>query len=82
MSFEAWEDEIGVTMKMPNVTTTGDGTYGKKIEGFIYMFGEAAAEVGVMCFCHGSFLSPDEFIKHAGGTAVPEPLKKIQICFT
>ncbi|CAH9090893.1 unnamed protein product [Cuscuta europaea] len=70
-------------MNMPCVSTKGDGPNGKKIEGFLYRY-EKGEEVRIMCVCHGSFLSPAEFVKHAGGTDVTNPLKHIIVtpsCF-
>ncbi|CAL5444999.1 unnamed protein product [Camellia sinensis] len=62
---------------MPSVTTTGDGPNGKKIEGFLYRY--TKAEVSIVCVCHGNFLSPAEFVKHAGGTEVVNPMKHINV---
>ncbi|CAH9092585.1 unnamed protein product [Cuscuta epithymum] len=70
-------------MNMPCVSTKGDGPNGKKIEGFLYRY-KKGEEVRIMCVCHGSFLSPAEFVKHAGGTDVTNPLKHIIVtpsCF-
>nr|GMD15361.1 ninja-family protein AFP3-like [Ipomoea batatas] len=61
---------------MPCVTTRGDGPNGKKIEGFLYRY-RKGEEVRIVCVCHGSFLSPAEFVKHAGGGDVAHPLKHI-----
>ncbi|KAJ0253997.1 Jas TPL-binding domain-containing protein [Hirschfeldia incana] len=63
---------------MPCVSTTGDGPNGKKIDGFLYRY-RKGQEVRIVCVCHGSFLSPAEFIKHAGGTDVAHPLKHIVV---
>ncbi|XP_019185158.1 PREDICTED: ninja-family protein AFP3-like [Ipomoea nil] len=61
---------------MPCVTTRGDGPEGKKIEGFLYRY-RKGEEVRIVCVCHGNFLSPAEFVKHAGGGDVAHPLKHI-----
>ncbi|KAL4378538.1 hypothetical protein GQ457_02G010980 [Hibiscus cannabinus] len=63
---------------MPCVSTTGDGPNGKKIEGFLYRY-RKGEEVRIVCVCHGSFLSPAEFVKHAGGRDVEHPLKRIVV---
>ncbi|XP_022774591.1 ninja-family protein AFP3-like isoform X2 [Durio zibethinus] len=63
---------------MPYVSTTGDGPNGKRIEGFLYRY-RKGEEVRIVCVCHGSFLSPAEFVKHAGGGDVAHPLKHIVV---
>ncbi|XP_019180826.1 PREDICTED: ninja-family protein AFP2 isoform X2 [Ipomoea nil] len=63
---------------MPCVFTKGDGPNGKRIDGILYKYGKGE-EVRIMCVCHGSFLSPAEFVKHAGGSDVAHPLKHIVI---
>ncbi|XP_057461981.1 ninja-family protein AFP2-like isoform X2 [Actinidia eriantha] len=63
---------------MPCVFTQGDGPNGRRIDGILYKYGKGE-EVRIMCVCHGSFLSPAEFVKHAGGTDVAHPLKHIVI---
>ncbi|XP_038725290.1 ninja-family protein AFP3-like [Tripterygium wilfordii] len=63
---------------MPCVTTKGDGPDGKRIEGFLYRY-RKGEEVRIVCVCHGSFLTPAEFIKHAGGGDVANPLKHIVV---
>ncbi|XWS40997.1 hypothetical protein CRYUN_Cryun17cG0043300 [Craigia yunnanensis] len=63
---------------MPCVSTTGDGLNGKRIEGFLYRY-RKGEEVRIVCVCHGSFLSPAEFVKHAGGGDVAHPLKHIVV---
>ncbi|KAL2329870.1 hypothetical protein Fmac_017451 [Flemingia macrophylla] len=63
---------------MPSVSTKGEGPGGKKIEGFLYRYGKGE-EVRIVCVCHGSFLTPSEFVKHAGGGEVANPLKHIVV---
>ncbi|KAJ0042657.1 hypothetical protein Pint_19049 [Pistacia integerrima] len=63
---------------MPCVSTTGDGPNGKRIDGFLYRY-RKGEEVRIVCVCHGSFLSPAEFVKHAGGGDVAHPLKHIVV---
>ncbi|KAK4758775.1 hypothetical protein SAY87_020076 [Trapa incisa] len=72
--------EIGINSMedMPCVFTKGDGPKGKRIEGILYKYGKGE-EVRIMCVCHGSFLSPAEFVKHAGGGDVLHPLRHIVI---
>ncbi|TKY69571.1 Ninja-family protein AFP2 [Spatholobus suberectus] len=61
---------------MPCVFTKGNGPNGRRIEGILYKYGKGQ-EVRIMCVCHGNFLSPAEFVKHAGGGDVAHPLKHI-----
>uniref|UniRef100_A0A7N0ZWU4 Ninja-family protein n=1 Tax=Kalanchoe fedtschenkoi TaxID=63787 RepID=A0A7N0ZWU4_KALFE len=63
---------------MPCVFTTGDGPNGRRIDGILYKYGKGE-EVRIMCVCHGIFLSPAEFVKHAGGTDVDHPLRHIVV---
>ncbi|KAK7394406.1 hypothetical protein VNO78_14934 [Psophocarpus tetragonolobus] len=63
---------------MPCVSTKGEGPNGKRIEGFLYRYGKGE-EVRIVCVCHGSFLTPSEFVKHAGGGEVANPLKHIVV---
>lgn len=63
---------------MPSVSTKVEGPNGKKIEGFLYKYGKGE-EVRILCVCHGSFLTPAEFVKHAGGGDVTNPLKHIVV---
>ncbi|KAK1425741.1 hypothetical protein QVD17_21096 [Tagetes erecta] len=66
------------TIDMPCVFTQGDGPGGRRIEGILYKYGKGE-EVKIMCVCHGSFLTPAEFVQHAGGTDVVHPLKHIVV---
>ncbi|CAN0929389.1 Ninja-family protein AFP2 [Linum grandiflorum] len=72
--------EIGTSAMedMPCVFTIGDGPHGRRVEGILYKYGRGE-EVRIMCVCHGSFLSPAEFVKHAGGINVDHPLKHIVV---
>ncbi|KAL0420757.1 UNVERIFIED_CONTAM: Ninja-family protein AFP2 [Sesamum latifolium] len=63
---------------MPCVFTKGDGPNGRRVDGILYKYGKGE-EVRIMCVCHGSFHSPAEFVKHAGGTDVDHPLKHIVV---
>ncbi|KAE9605586.1 putative Ninja family, Jas TPL-binding domain-containing protein [Lupinus albus] len=72
--------EIGTNSMedMPCVFTKGNGPNGRRIEGILYKYGKGE-EVRIMCVCHGKFLSPAEFVKHAGGGDVANPLRHIVI---
>lgn len=63
---------------MPCVSTKGNGVNGKKIEGFLYRY-RKGEEVRIVCVCHGSFLTPAEFVKHGGGGDVEHPLRHIVV---
>ncbi|KAH6830336.1 hypothetical protein C2S53_007502 [Perilla frutescens var. hirtella] len=63
---------------MPYVSTKRDGPNGHKIEGFLYRY-KKGEEVRIVCVCHGSFLTPAEFVKHGGGGDVEHPLKHIVV---
>ncbi|CAA2989806.1 ninja-family protein AFP3-like [Olea europaea var. sylvestris] len=75
---EANEIHKNVMLDMPCVSTKGDGPNGKKIEGFLYRY-KKGEEVKIVCVCHGKFLSPAEFVKHAGGDDVANPLRHIVV---
>ncbi|KAF8399602.1 hypothetical protein HHK36_015471 [Tetracentron sinense] len=72
--------EMGKNMmeEMPCVSTRGDGPNGRRVEGFLYKY-RKGEEVRIVCVCHGSFLSPAEFVKHAGGGDVAHPLRHIVV---
>ncbi|KAH7569983.1 hypothetical protein JRO89_XS05G0028200 [Xanthoceras sorbifolium] len=69
---------INMLEDMPCVFTKGDGPNGRRVEGILYKYGKGE-EVRIMCVCHGSFLSPAEFVKHAGGGDVDHPLRHIVV---
>ncbi|KAJ9183923.1 hypothetical protein P3X46_007717 [Hevea brasiliensis] len=48
---------------LPWVSTTGSGPNGRTISGVTYRYG--ANQFRIVCACHGSHLSPEEFIRHA-----------------
>ncbi|CAL9122232.1 unnamed protein product [Musa textilis] len=64
--------------EMPCVSTRGDGPNGRRIEGLLYKY-KKGEEVRIVCVCHGSFLTPAEFVKHAGGGDVTHPLRHIVV---
>lgn len=77
-SKESMEMERSVLENMPCVSTNGDGPDGKRIEGFLYQY-RKGEEVRIVCVCHGSFLTPAEFVRHAGGGDVSHPLRHIVV---
>ncbi|XP_022938067.1 ninja-family protein mc410-like [Cucurbita moschata] len=50
---------------LPWVSTTGAGPTGKTISGVTYRFN--ANQIKIVCACHGTHMSPEEFIRHANG---------------
>ncbi|KAL2546648.1 Ninja-family protein AFP1 [Forsythia ovata] len=72
--------EIGTNTveDMPCVFTKGDGPNGRRVDGILYKYGKGE-EVRIMCVCHGTFLSPAQFVEHAGGSDVDHPLKHIVV---
>lgn len=75
---EATEIMRNMLVDMPCVSTRGLGPSGKRVEGFLYRY-RKGEQVRIVCVCHGSFLSPAEFVKHAGGGDVSHPLKHIVV---
>ncbi|MCE3216885.1 hypothetical protein HAX54_008913 [Datura stramonium] len=75
---QAKETGANTLENMPCVFTKGDGPNGRRVDGILYRYGKGE-EVRIMCVCHGSFHSPAEFVKHAGGADVAHPLKHIVI---
>uniref|UniRef100_R7W3I3 Ninja-family protein n=1 Tax=Aegilops tauschii TaxID=37682 RepID=R7W3I3_AEGTA len=63
--------------KMPVVYTSGLPN-GERIDGFLYQYSRAE-EVRIVCVCHGSFLTPAEFVAHAGGSEVTHPMRHIVV---
>ncbi|KAH0455039.1 hypothetical protein IEQ34_016963 [Dendrobium chrysotoxum] len=66
-----------IIAEMPCVSTRGEGPNGKRIEGFLYKY--TKGEIRIVCVCHGSTHTPAEFIKHAGGGDVENPLRHIVV---
>ncbi|KAL2933077.1 Ninja-family protein AFP3 [Bienertia sinuspersici] len=64
--------------QMPCVSTTGNGPNGKTITGFLYKYTEAA-QVSIVCVCHGTSFSPAGFVEHAGGVDIEYPLRHIKV---
>ncbi|XP_051114140.1 ninja-family protein mc410 [Andrographis paniculata] len=48
---------------LPWVSTTGSGPHGRTISGVTYRY--SATQIRIVCACHGSHLSPEEFVRHA-----------------
>ncbi|KAJ4708496.1 Ninja-like protein [Melia azedarach] len=48
---------------LPWVSTTGSGPNGRTISGVTYKF--SANLIRIVCACHGTHMSPEEFVRHA-----------------
>ncbi|XVF19092.1 hypothetical protein REPUB_Repub11eG0080500 [Reevesia pubescens] len=48
---------------LPWVSTTGTGPHGRTIFGVTYRF--SANQIKIVCACHGTHMSPEEFVRHA-----------------
>ncbi|XP_042042293.1 ninja-family protein mc410-like [Salvia splendens] len=48
---------------LPWVSTNGSGPNGRTISGVTYKY--SPTQIKIVCACHGSHMSPDEFIQHA-----------------
>ncbi|KAK4479139.1 hypothetical protein RD792_014650 [Penstemon davidsonii] len=53
----------GTYPNLPWVSTTSPGPNGKTISGVTYRF--SPTQIRIVCACHGSHLSPEEFVRHA-----------------
>ncbi|XP_051131973.1 ninja-family protein Os03g0419100-like isoform X2 [Andrographis paniculata] len=62
---------------MPCVSATGNGPNGKTITGFLCKY--TNNEVTIVCGCHGNSFSPAEFVEHAGGVNISNPLRHITV---
>ncbi|KAG8063006.1 hypothetical protein GUJ93_ZPchr0003g18136 [Zizania palustris] len=63
---------------MPMVSSKVEGPNSRKIDGFLYRY-KKGEDVRIVCVCHGNFLTPAEFVKHAGGEDVSNPLRHIVV---
>lgn len=63
---------------MPMVSSKVEGPNARRIDGFLYRY-KKGEDVRIVCVCHGSFLTPAEFVKHAGGGDVSNPLRHIVV---
>lgn len=52
---------------LPWVSTIGPGPNGKTISGVTYKY--SANQVKIVCACHGSHMTHEEFVQHASGDA-------------
>ncbi|KAK9142103.1 hypothetical protein Syun_011503 [Stephania yunnanensis] len=48
---------------LPWVSTTGSGPNGRTISGVTYRYDNS--QIRIVCACHGSHMSPEEFVQHA-----------------
>ncbi|KAI6683223.1 hypothetical protein NL676_029136 [Syzygium grande] len=64
--------------QMLTVTTTRDGPKSKKVDGFFYKYNKGG-RIFIVCFYHGVFLSPIDFIKDANHTDWSNPMKHIAV---
>ncbi|XP_020596144.1 ninja-family protein Os05g0558800 isoform X2 [Phalaenopsis equestris] len=48
---------------LPWVTTTGPGPNGKTVSGVTYKYNQN--QIKIVCACHGTHMSPEEFVQHA-----------------
>ncbi|KAK0570381.1 hypothetical protein LWI29_000296 [Acer saccharum] len=48
---------------LPWVSTTGSGPNGRTISGVTYRY--SANQIRIVCACHSSHMSPEEFVRHA-----------------
>uniref|UniRef100_M8CTE0 Ninja-family protein n=1 Tax=Aegilops tauschii TaxID=37682 RepID=M8CTE0_AEGTA len=71
----ASERHAALAREMPLVWTSGLHN-GMRTVGFLYQYSRVD-ELRIMCVCHGSFLTPAEFVEHAGGGQVANPLRSI-----
>ncbi|CAM8923495.1 unnamed protein product [Rhodiola kirilowii] len=53
----------GSCPNLPWVSTTGPGPNGRTISGVTYRF--SLTKIKIVCACHGSHLTPEEFVRHA-----------------
>ncbi|XP_071729475.1 ninja-family protein mc410-like [Rutidosis leptorrhynchoides] len=53
----------GSSPNLPWVSTTGPGPNGKTISGVTYRY--TGTQIRIVCACHGSHMSPEEFVQHA-----------------
>lgn len=70
------DNRVEMMKKWPSVTTIGDD--GRKLDGFLYKY--TKTQVSIICVCHGNFLTPAEFVEHAGVKDVANPMRRITIC--
>lgn len=54
----------GSKPNLPWVSAKGPGPNGKTISGVTYRF--SPTEIKIVCACHGTHMSPEDFVRHAG----------------
>ncbi|KAL6841697.1 hypothetical protein ACP4OV_028209 [Aristida adscensionis] len=64
--------------EMPMVSSRVSGPNVRRVDGFLYRY-QKDEELRIVCVCHGSFLTPAEFVRHAGGGDVTNPLRHIVV---
>uniref|UniRef100_A0A8R7U383 Ninja-family protein n=1 Tax=Triticum urartu TaxID=4572 RepID=A0A8R7U383_TRIUA len=69
------DSEMSKVWEMPLVSTSGLPN-GRRIVGLLYMYSKVD-DVTILSMCHGSFLTPVEFVEHAGSGQVANPLRSI-----
>ncbi|XBI89039.1 hypothetical protein VPH35_026918 [Triticum aestivum] len=65
-----WGSGSGSYPDLPWVSTTGIGPNGRTISGVTYNFGKN--EVKIVCACHGTHMTPEEFMRHASMDAMSQ----------
>ncbi|XP_015078938.1 ninja-family protein AFP3-like [Solanum pennellii] len=74
---------IQLLYRMPCVSATGNGPNGKTIDGLLCKY-DNKMEINIVCVCHGKSFTPSQFVEHAGGVDLSQPLKHITVtppCF-
>ncbi|XP_044982433.1 ninja-family protein MODD-like isoform X1 [Hordeum vulgare subsp. vulgare] len=66
-----------MVQEMPLVWTIGLPN-GRRAVGWLYEYSKVD-EVRIKCVCHGSFFNPAQFVEHAGGGQVANPLRSILV---
>lgn len=66
----------GMLQAFHRVTTTGVGPKGKTISGILSY---SSNQVRIVCICHGTQMSPAEFVQHAGSTDISNPERNIVV---
>ncbi|KAM3231647.1 ninja-family protein [Capsicum chacoense] len=71
-------DMIQLLSRMPCVSATGTGPNGKTTKGLLCKY-NSKTEINIVCVCHGKSFTPTEFVEHAGGVDVSQPLRHITV---
>eukprot|EP01018_Ginkgo_biloba_P021914 Gb_29524 [translate_table: standard] len=67
----------GVLPNLHWVSTTGAGPNGITISGILSSY--SRSQVRIVCICHGTQMSPAEFVQHAGSTDLSNPERSIVV---